>query len=73
MAISPVLKWVGGKRQLLGELLPLVAKVPYERYIEPFFGGAHYSFRSYLKMQLSMTTTAPSWKSMRSSAMTQRI
>ncbi len=39
MAISPVLKWVGGKRQLLGELLPLVAKVPYERYIEPFFGG----------------------------------
>ncbi len=35
---KPVLKWAGGKTQLLGELLP---KVPtsYERYIEPFFGG----------------------------------
>lgn len=39
MAISPVLKWVGGKRQLLSELRPLIEKVSYERYIEPFFGG----------------------------------
>jgi len=44
MAISPVLKWVGGKRQLLSELRPLIEKVSYERYIEPFFGGAHYIF-----------------------------
>lgn len=35
---KPVLKWAGGKTQLLGDLLP---KVPtsYGRYIEPFFGG----------------------------------
>ena len=35
---KPILKWAGGKTQLLGELLP---KVPnsYSRYIEPFFGG----------------------------------
>lgn len=34
----PILKWAGGKTQMLNELLP---KVPssYGRYIEPFFGG----------------------------------
>ena len=34
----PLLKWAGGKSQLLGELLP---KVPqkFNRYIEPFIGG----------------------------------
>jgi len=34
----PILKWAGGKSQILGELLP---KVPpkYGRYIEVFFGG----------------------------------
>jgi len=34
----PLLKWAGGKTQLLGELLPKVPK-KYNRYIEPFFGG----------------------------------
>ena len=35
---KPILKWDGGKTQMLSELLP---KVPpsYGRYIEPFFGG----------------------------------
>lgn len=35
---KPVLKWAGGKTQMLAELMP---KVPtsYGRYIEPFFGG----------------------------------
>lgn len=35
---KPVLKWAGGKTQLLSDLLP---KVPssYGRYIEPFLGG----------------------------------
>lgn len=35
---KPILKWAGGKTQLLSELLP---KVPdsYGQYIEPFFGG----------------------------------
>ncbi|MGH8625008.1 MAG: DNA adenine methylase, partial [Gammaproteobacteria bacterium] len=36
----PFLKWVGGKRQLLPELLKAVeAAKPYRRYHEPFFGG----------------------------------
>lgn len=36
--IKPILKWAGGKTQLLDEL---VARVPdnYGKYIEPFFGG----------------------------------
>ena len=35
---KPILKWAGGKTQMLGDLFP---KVPtsYGRYIEPFFGG----------------------------------
>jgi DNA adenine methylase len=34
----PLLKWAGGKTQLLNDILP---KIPasYSRYIEPFFGG----------------------------------
>ena len=36
IAAKPILKWAGGKTQMLGELFP---KVPssYGRYIEPFF------------------------------------
>lgn len=35
---KPILKWAGGKTQMLGDLLP---KIPasYGRYIEPFIGG----------------------------------
>jgi DNA adenine methylase len=35
---KPILKWAGGKQQMLDVILP---KVPsrYNRYIEPFFGG----------------------------------
>ena len=36
--ILPVLKWVGGKRQLIPELDKLMPKT-YNRYIEPFIGG----------------------------------
>lgn len=35
---KPILKWAGGKTQLLKYLLPKVP-VSYGRYIEPFFGG----------------------------------
>lgn len=35
---KPVLKWAGGKSQLLGEILPRMPKT-YSRYIEPFFGS----------------------------------
>lgn len=36
--VKPILKWAGGKTQMLSDLLP---KVPssYGRYIEPFLGG----------------------------------
>lgn len=34
----PILKWAGGKTQLLEHLLPKIP-VSYNRYIEPFFGG----------------------------------
>ncbi len=36
--VAPVVKWVGGKRQLLGVLAPLVPK-RYGLYCEPFLGG----------------------------------
>ena len=37
--VAPVVKWVGGKRQLLDELMPLFPK-KYTVYCEPFLGGA---------------------------------
>jgi DNA adenine methylase len=36
--IAPILKWAGGKSQLLDRLLPLVPE-RYGTYIEPFIGG----------------------------------
>jgi DNA adenine methylase len=36
--LSPVLKWVGGKRQLLDEIIPRIGR-KYSNYIEPFLGG----------------------------------
>ena len=38
MSVKPILKWAGGKTQLLPELLPRVPE-KFNRYIEPFFGG----------------------------------
>lgn len=35
---KPILKWAGGKTQMLCDLLPKVP-ISYGRYIEPFFGG----------------------------------
>ena len=35
---KPILKWAGGKTQLLQHLLPKIPK-EYNKYIEPFFGG----------------------------------
>ena len=34
----PILKWAGGKTQMLGEILPKVPSA-YGKYIEPFLGG----------------------------------
>ena len=39
---SPVVKWAGGKRQLLGELLPRVPR-RFGMYCEPFLGGRRYA------------------------------
>lgn len=36
--VAPVVKWVGGKRQLLDEITPLLPK-RITSYCEPFFGG----------------------------------
>lgn len=36
--IKPIIKWVGGKRQLVEQLIQLMP-VNYNRYYEPFFGG----------------------------------
>lgn len=33
---KPILKWTGGKTQMLGDLLPKVS-CSYGRYIEPFW------------------------------------
>lgn len=35
--LAPILKWVGGKRQLLNDILPLIKSKG--TYIEPFLGG----------------------------------
>lgn len=37
-SLQPVLKWAGGKRQLLNEICPRMPK-EYNRYYEPFLGG----------------------------------
>lgn len=36
--VSPALKWVGGKRQLLKDIKPLIPE-DFSMYYEPFFGG----------------------------------
>ena len=36
---KPILKWAGGKGQMLGDILPRVPQ-HYGKYIEPFCGGA---------------------------------
>lgn len=38
IVLSPVVKWVGGKRQLLGDIVPLIPKT-FSTYVEPFVGG----------------------------------
>lgn len=36
--VAPVVKWVGGKRQLIKQIAPLIPKT-YPTYCEPFLGG----------------------------------
>ena len=37
--VMPFVKWVGGKRQLLGALEGLLSVVGIREYCEPFLGG----------------------------------
>lgn len=37
-AVAPIVKWVGGKRQLLGDITPLIPPAM-STYCEPFLGG----------------------------------
>lgn len=49
----PFLKWAGGKRQLLSELLSRADRVaPFERYHEPFVGGGALFFEMYSTARL---------------------
>lgn len=38
MHVPPLLKWPGGKRQLIDRILPLIPR-GFSRYVEPFVGG----------------------------------
>lgn len=38
--VAPVVKWVGGKRQLINELERFLPKKGFTKYYEPFLGGA---------------------------------
>ena len=38
LLLSPMLKWVGGKRQLLSDIVPMIDKNS-PMYVEPFIGG----------------------------------
>jgi len=37
--VKPVLKWVGGKRELIPKIRPFYTNLKFGKYIEPFFGG----------------------------------
>ena len=55
----PFLKWVGGKRQLLGALETRIAKArPHGRYHEPFVGGGALFFDLYTRKQLGRCKAA---------------
>ena len=41
--LSPILKWVGGKRQLLKDIVPMIPS-DFSTYVEPFFGGGAVMF-----------------------------
>jgi DNA adenine methylase len=43
-SLAPILKWVGGKRQLLDSLIPLLP-ADYPAYCEPFVGGGALVFQ----------------------------
>lgn len=56
--ILPIVKWVGGKRQLLTEINKLLPNLNRTVYYEPFIGGGVlYYLTINLRMQLLMILT----------------
>ena len=53
MTVKPFLKWVGGKRQLLADIAPLVPN-EFSRYIEPFVGGGAVFFHLSEKIEKAL-------------------
>lgn len=53
---APIIKWVGGKRQLLHELVPRLP-VDFGRYYEPFVGGAALFFELHRTGRLHLGAT----------------
>lgn len=51
--LKPVLKWVGGKRQLLDAIMPYIDK-DCSTYVEPFIGGGAVLFELKPKKQSLM-------------------
>ena len=49
--INPILKWAGGKRQLIPEIIKIIPK-KFNKYIEPFLGGGALYF--YLANKISV-------------------
>lgn len=54
LLLSPMLKWVGGKRQLLSEIVPMIDS-KCNIYVEPFIGGGAVLFSMQPKKRLLMT------------------
>ena len=44
--VSPFVKWVGGKRGLISQILPFIPK-KFNNYFEPFVGGGALFFALY--------------------------
>ena len=57
MSVKPFVKWVGGKRQLLRDIIPLIPE-GYTRYIEPFAGGGAVFFSLSSQIQKA---SIPAW------------
>jgi DNA adenine methylase len=55
--VAPLLKWAGGKRALLRELLPLIPQ-SHRKYFEPFAGGAALFFALQPKTAVISDTNA---------------
>ena len=57
-AVRPILKWAGGKRQLLPELRPFYPR-RFNRYVEPFLGSGAV-FLDLSQQRASSTAVPPS-------------